>query len=472
MNRHSFLKQIATALSIFIVCCSGVPETFAANCSCRKTEGPSKKPNFVILFADDLGYSDVGYHGTWEVPTPNIDSIANNGVWFSTGYVTAPMCAPSRAGILTGRYPHRFGFESNPDVYRATRETKVGIPNTERTFGHRLKKLGYKTAFIGKHHSGKAPENNPRNLGFDYYYGFDNGASSYFDTGNLYKDFDPIAQEDDYLTDSFGREAVQFIENNKDNPFLVYVPFNAVHGPMQAPADLLDKYAYVTDPDRRKLMAMLDSLDSNVGKVLAKLRSHGLVENTLIFFISDNGGAEEKSNYSYNDPLRDIKGGMYEGGIRIPFCLQWKGTIPAGQKIDFPVITLDVLPTMIAAAGEQVDPSWNLDGINLLPYLDGQQQQPPERYLYWRRKNGMGWVIRDNTWKLVRPWGGSLGYGTTINPTELYNIAADMSETTDVYDPNSDVVNRLQTAYDSWSAEMMYPQWGGNSDYGIYVPLN
>ncbi len=432
--------------------------------------GPATQPNVVLIFADDLGYADVGYHGTSDVPTPNIDSIAEEGAWFSAGYVSAPVCGPSRAGLLTGRYQQRFGFELNPNQKRATRRTKIAI--TEPTFGHRMKKLGYKTAFVGKHHSGKMPENNPLNLGFDFFFGFDNGASSYYIEDNpirrLKKGHTSVTYESEYISDAFAREVVQFIEDNKNDPFFIYLAFNAVHGPMTAPPDLLEKYSYITDEGRRALMAMLDNMDANIGKVLDKVSSIGKENDTLIIFLSDNGGDQEKSNYSYNLPLRDRKGGMYDGGIRIPYCVKWPNKIPSGQKYDFPVISLDILPTIVTAAGGQIDPEWKLDGINLLPYIKADPEMPAERYLYWRFN--YGWAIRDNTWKLIRPWGGTLGYGTGDFPVELYKLSTDIGETANVIDQHPDIANRLQQAWDAWSDEMIDPLWGGGKNV-VIVPL-
>ena len=444
--------------------------SLASSCSCKKPGTPNKKPNILVIFADDLGYADVGYHGTSEVPTPNIDYIANNGAQFSAGYVTAPVCAPSRMGLITGKYQQRFGAGGNPGPYRETVDTKIGVPDDEKTFGHRMQKLGYKTAFIGKHHAGKEPENNPMNLGFDYFYGFDNGAANYFTPKNVKERFKSVTIEPEYLTDMFGAKAVNFIDENKDEPFFVYVAFNAVHGPMQAPDDLLQKYSHITDPGRQKLLAMLDSLDTNVGKMLKKLRSIGAEDNTLIFFISDNGGDKDGSNYSYNLPLRDKKGSTYDGGIRIPFCIKWKGRIASGATFDFPVTTLDVTPTIIAASGEQIDPAWQLDGIDLLPYIaPNSTEQPAERCLYWHMGNG--WAIRDNTWKLVRPWGGDLGWGGADRPVELYKIAEDIGETTNLIDSEPEQAQRLQQAWDLWKAQMQDEKWGWNSAIGPKIPL-
>ena len=271
MNRRIFLKTIGIAAT-------GVVGT-ALQASAKNIKA---KPNIIVFFADDLGYSDVGYHGLKDFKTPNIDSIAKNGAQFSAAYVTAPICGPSRAGLLTGRYQQRFGFEDNPAPWASCQgpEVRIGIPLKEKTIGERMQSLGYKTAFIGKHHSGQNPGNNPFNRGFDFFFGFDNGVSEYFfheykqkTPERLRRNLETVKNEPEYYTDAFGREAVSFIEKNKDKAFFLYVPFNAPHGPMQAPDELIEKHKHIKVEGRRKLTAMMDSVDKNIGKpipVLAK----------------------------------------------------------------------------------------------------------------------------------------------------------------------------------------------------------
>ena len=460
MDRRKFLKTAALSVSALVL-----P-------GCTNLNEAKKTPNIILIFADDLGYADVGYHGCPDIATPNIDSIAKNGASFSAAYVTAPVCGPSRAGLLTGRYQQRFGFEDNPGPLCKTPDTKIGIPDSEAIIAERLKAYGYKSAFIGKHHSGKENENNPVHRGFDFFFGFDDGASTYFigenEKGILKRGLKSAGQEDEYLTDAFGRETVSFIKQNKDNPFFIYLSFNAVHAPMEAPDFLLKKYAHIKNPVRRSLAAMLHSLDENVGKILNTLKSCGIEENTLIIFTSDNGGAGERSNYSNNTPLRDLKTSMYEGGLRVPFCIQWKNRIPADQSFDLPISSLDILPTIINACGGKVDKSWNLDGRNLLPVLENKNIDFPERCLYWRFLHG--WAIRDNTWKLVKPWGGS--NWDTNQKTELYHIALDIGEQNNVIDQYPEEAQRLQKVWDKWSSTLKEPQWGWQEMCGPYrVPL-
>lgn len=468
LKRRHFIKYVEVSVLILLI--TGHAVLFASDETLKK----KTNPNIIIFFVDDLGYADVGYHGCKDIATPHIDSIATNGAQFTAAYVTAPVCGPSRAGLLTGRYQQRFGFEDNPGPFRQTSETKIGIPKTEKTLGERMKAIGYKTAFIGKHHSGKQPANNPANRGFDLFFGFDDGASNYFISNNpkkyLKRNLTPVDSESEYLTDAFGREAVSFIQENKDGPFLLYMPFNGVHDPLQAPKELMEKFKHIEDENRRTFAAMLYSVDENIGKVLQKLKAASLEEKTLVIFTSDNGGDEEKTNYSYNQPCRDKKGMVYDGGIRVPFAVQWTNTIPSGRKLDFPISTLDIMPTAIRAANVSVDESWELDGIDLLPYMTGEKQSPPDRYLYWRFL--YGWAIRDNTWKLVKPKREK--EPNRSGKPELYCISTDIGETQDLYDEYPEIAQKLQAAWNQWNSELIEAQWGWQPKYSgkHRVPLD
>lgn len=418
----------------------------------------NKQPNIIIILADDLGYKDVSYMGCKDIQTPNIDAIAKNGVWFTNGYTTCPVCAPSRAGLLTGRYQNRFGFEDNPGPYRRTKETIPGIPLREKTIGEYFKEIGYNTAIIGKWHEENVSLRNPVTRGFDKFFGFINGASSYYindnSKGKLLRGDIPVEKEDEYLTDALGREANLFIERNNDRgkPFLLYVPFNAVHGPFQAPEEYIKKFNYIKDAKRRVLAAMIYSLDENVGRITSRVKELGLEENTLIFFYSDNGGI---LNLSDNGPLRSGKGDIYEGGIRIPFCMQWKGHLPENKKIDFPVISLDILSTAIAATGNIVNKEWRLDGENLLPFISGEKQGTPHNFLYWR----FLWhhAIRKGDWKLLKH--------RDHPDVELYNLAEDIGEQNDLSKARPEKVKELQQLYADWSDVMLEPQWGWQPEY-------
>jgi arylsulfatase A-like enzyme len=407
------------------------------------------RPNIVVLFADDLGYGDVGYQGLTEIPTPHIDSIAKNGVAFTCGYVTAPVCGPSRAGLMTGRYQNRFGFEDNPGPFRQKQGVLVGTPLNQKNMAERFKTLGYVTGMVGKWHEGKDARIEPHNRGFDEWFGFNNGASEYFVRDNpkkmLVRNGKPVKAEHQYLTGAFGREAVAFIERHKAEAFFLFVPFNAVHGPLQAIEEQKKRFSKIENEKRRTTAAMLWSMDRNVGKILAALREQGLEENTLVFFLSDNGG-KPGGNYSYNTPLRGEKGQLLEGGIRIPFCAQWKGRLPAGKRVDFPVISLDILPTALAAAGATIPDG--LDGIDLVPHVLGKSPAP-DRILHWRFL--FQWAIRDAEWKLVK---------TKNDPEMLFRIAEDMCEKNDLIRIHPEVAARLRKTHEAWTATLMKPQWG------------
>ncbi|NJL30675.1 MAG: sulfatase-like hydrolase/transferase [Phycisphaerales bacterium] len=301
--------------------------------------------------ADDLGYAELGSQGCMDIPTPNIDSIARSGVRFTQAYVTCAVCAPSRAGLLTGRYQQRFGFETNPGP-EAFADDKFGLPLTEITLAERLRTLGYATGMVGKWHLGYKPELTPTKRGFDEFFGFLSGAHNYQSgvrRSEILRNMETV-HEQQYLTDAFGREAVQFIHRHKEQPFFLYLPFNAVHAPMGAPDKYRDRTASITDANRRTYAGMTIAMDNAVGQVLDTLRNEKLEENTLIFFISDNGGPTHQTTSS-NSPLRGYKSQLWEGGIRVPFLIQWKGQIPAGKVYDDPVISLDIVPTVMAATG-------------------------------------------------------------------------------------------------------------------------
>ena len=422
------------------------------------------RPNVVVILADDLGYADVGYRNSPDMVTPNIDAIARKGVQFSTGYVTAPVSGPSRAGFLSGLYQNRFGFEDNPGPCRLREDVKIGIPKTVKTLPERMKALGYVTGMFGKHHTGDDPQFHPVNSGFDEFFGFINGASNYRSDGKwgtkinqasnpIYHGLEKV-EEKEYLTDAIGREAVSFIDRHKAEPFFLYVPFNAIHGPQQGTDQDIEKFKAVTDKKRCLALAMNYALDRNVGLVMEALRKHGLEENTLVVFFSDNGG-KPKDNGSLNTPLRGEKGQLWEGGIRTPFCMQWPAKVKGGRTLDFPVTSLDILPTAVMAAGGKVEAG--VDGANLLPLVTGEAT-PPERTLFWRFNRS--WAIRDGEWKLINDNG----------TPHLFHIAQDASEAHDLYAQKPDIAKRLQAAYEAWSGTLMPKLWGWDKSFPVFDP--
>jgi arylsulfatase A-like enzyme len=432
MNRRSFLHTLAgTAAS----------SAFAAG----------RKPNVVLLFADDLGYGGTSPYGERDFPTPNIESIARNGVRFTSGYVSCPVCSPTRAGLMTGRYQQRFGHEFNPGP-AAEADTQFGLPLSETTIASRMKALGYRTALIGKWHLGYQPEFHPMKRGFDEFFGFLGGAHSYTDA--LGDRANPILRgtekvdEKEYLTDGLAREAVAFVDRQKSNPFFLYLAFNAVHTPMQAIGKYQNRFANISEGNRRTHAGMISAMDDGIGNVLAALSRNKLLEDTLIFFISDNGGPTPV-NTSRNTPLRGFKGQVYEGGVRVPFLMQWDGRIPKGKVIDQPAIALDVLPTAVAAAGGKPDSSWKLDGVDLLPYASAKNKGRPHESLYWRF--GAQAAVRRGDWKLA--WLNREG------PPELYNLDSDISESKNLADAEPAKVAELKADWEKWNSANVEPKW-------------
>lgn len=407
------------------------------------------KPNILLIVADDLGYADLGVQGCKDIPTPNIDSIARNGVRFTNAYVSCPVCSPTRAGLMTGRYQQRFGHEFNPGGADAA-NPEFGLPLAETTLAERLKPLGYATGLFGKWHLGFRSEMQPQKRGFDEFYGFLGGAHPYLSAtaarrNPILRGTEPVS-EMDYTTDAFAREAVAFIERHRDEPFFVYLPFNAVHAPLEALEKYLSRFTAIEDKKRRVFAAMLSAMDDGVGQVFAKLRELGIEENTFVFFISDNGGPTLQTT-SCNKPLRGYKGQVLEGGIRVPFLMQWKGHIPAGKVDDRPVISLDIHPTALAAANA-LPQEIRLDGVNLLPYLTRDTDGVVHERLFWRY--GEQSAIRAGDWKLLRRGEGS---------PQLYNLADDIGETTDLAAKNPERVKELQSAYDDWNAKNIPARW-------------
>jgi arylsulfatase A-like enzyme len=420
----------------------------------------AKRPNILILLADDLGYADVGFQGAKDIPTPHIDALCNSGVRCTNGYVSGPYCSPTRAGLMTGRYQTRFGHEFNPGAAEA------GLPLTETTIADRLKAAGYATGLVGKWHLGGTAKHHPQKRGFNEYFGFLGGAHAYFAEKGapIYRGTETVVEKE-YLTDAFAREAVAYIDRHKKEPFFLYLAFNAVHTPMQATEDRLKKFASIKDGTRHTYAAMTLAMDEAIGKVMDKLRAENLEENTLIFFFSDNGGPTMKGttiNGSRNTPLRGSKRTTLEGGIRVPWVVSWKGKLPAGKVYDKPIIQLDILPTALTAAGVEIKADARLDGVDLLPYLAGKNAGTPHETLYWRF--GQQMAIRHGDWKLVRydpvVDGKEKGEAT---PYRLYNLAKDIGEADDLSAKEPDKLKELEAAWKKWDATLVKPLWGPGS---------
>ena len=450
-----------------------------------------RPPNVVLLVADDLGYGELGCQGNSEIPTPHIDSIAAEGIRFTQGYVTAPFCSASRAGFLTGRYQARFGYDFNP-IGARNEEPGAGLPATEKTIAQLLHDVGYATALIGKWHLGGTAAYHPLRRGFDEFFGFTHeghyfvpppydGATTMlrrrslpggsrgrwqssdgtlvlsthmgydepaYDANNpIVRNSQPVV-ENEYLTDALTREAVRFIRRNQARPFFLYLAYNAVHSPLQAQTRYMDRFRRIDDIHRRIFAAMLANLDDSVGTVLEELEGARLLENTLVVFFSDNGGPTRELTSS-NRPLRGEKGNLYEGGIRVPMLCQWTGRLPAGFVYDRPVTSLDMSATAVTAGGGKPAEDQPLDGVDLLPFLEGTVQNRPHERMFWRV--GRRAALRLGDWKAVRNTRSEAG------PWELYNVSQDISEASDLARDRPAKLEELRAAWESINAEMAEP---------------
>jgi arylsulfatase B len=451
----------------------------------------SDKPNIILIVADDLGYGELGCQGNPQIPTPNIDAIANNGIRFTNGYVTASVCSPSRAALMTGKYQTRFGYEHNP-LSAMNDDPTCGLPEGMITMAGMLQNAGYITGMFGKWHLGGTAKSFPLRRGFDEFFGFLHEGHYYlpspyqgvtallrrpvlpgggvgrspegklmyqttskafedpYDANNpIYRNGTPI-DEKEYLTDAFAREAISFIDHNKENPFFIYLPFNAVHSPLMGADAYMSKFGYIEDIRRRIFAAMLGNLDDAVGRLIQKLREEGLEDNTLIIFLSDNGGPTEELTSS-NLPLRGGKGNFYEGGIRIPFMMQWKKGLPAGKIYDKPLISLDIFATVAAVSGAEKKRIPELiDGVNLIPFLTGKNIEAPHEILYWRR--GIAAALRNNNWKMV----GNSKTGVF----ELFDLSNDISESKDLASIYPEKLKEMINLWDSWNSQNAKPLFG------------
>lgn len=468
-------------------------------------ESPRReRPNVVILLADDLGRHEISLNGG-PVPTPNIDRVGREGANCTAGTVVSPICAPSRAGLLTGRYPQRFGFEYiNHERYAKSRfehfaahffaaddqwqlapyapappnVPEQGLPESERTLADALRAAGYATEMVGKWHLGSAPGKRPLERGFDHHYGFYGAFSlyapeddptilsshhSYFadkhewetarsGTSAIVRDGQPI-DEPGFLTQRIAEEAVASIRAHAREPFFLYVPFSAPHTPFQAPRSYTDGITSAKDDNQRVYRGMIAALDDAVGQILDSLDEQGLTDDTLVFFLSDNGGALY-TNAADNSPLRGGKFSNLEGGVGVPYLVRFPGRVAPGASCADPVSALDVFPTALAAAGQPLPGDRPYDGVNILPYLRGESPAPHQR-LYWR--TGTHAALRSGDWKLIvdRATGWRGLYDLAADPTEQQNLAA--------RDPQR--VQELEGQLADWETELIPPAWPNVMEY-------
>lgn len=460
-----------------------------------QADDTQRRPNIVLLFADDLGYGELGCQGNTQIPTPHIDSIASDGIRFTNGYVTAPFCSASRAGLMSGQYQTRFGYEFNP-IGADNEDPNAGLPPSRKTIADYLRAAGYATGLIGKWHLGGTARYHPIRRGFDEFFGFlheghyfvpppyhgvttmlrrrtlpDGGTGRWvsrsgrtvlsthmgydepaYDANNsILRGGQPVVEQE-YLTDALTREAVDFINRHQERPFFLYLSYNAVHSPLQGADAYMQKFSTIDDIHRRIFAAMLANMDDSVGSVLNALQQNGLSEHTLVFFVSDNGGPTRELTSS-NAPLRGEKGSVYEGGIRVPFLLKWPGHLPSGSEYHEPVVSLDVFGTAAAVAHAPIPKNAQLDGVNLLPFLNGTSQGSPHKELFWRV--GSKAAIRVGDWKLLR----NPGRGKQNAPWELYNLRDDIGETVDLSGQHADKYQQLLSAWNNLNDQMIDPIW-------------
>jgi arylsulfatase A-like enzyme len=429
-------------------------------------------PNVIIIMSDDMGYGDVGFNGCKDIPTPNIDRIASNGVVFNSGHVSFAVCSPSRAGLLTGRYGQRFGYERN--VLYVPKDPEMGLSKKEETIADVLTRSGYATMLIGKWHLGAHPDLHPLKRGFGEFYGFLGGGHQYFPQDlkisdpmsisdepssyrtKLNRNTTPV-EESEYITDAFSREAVAFVDRNKQKPFFLYLAYNAPHTPLQATEKYLDRFQHITDKKRRTYAAMVSAIDDGVGLILDKLKQTGQDKNTLVIFLSDNGGPIE--NGSNNGDLNGRKGSLLEGGIRVPFAMQWPGKIPAGIHYEKPIISLDIFSTVLAQLPGQIKPKHPMDGVNLLPYLTGQKKQAPHAILFWRHYDTKSYAAITGEGKKLWIKGDSLQlFDLNESIREIKNIAAD----------HTDLVKKIRSKINNWENNLQPPAFLGLSQRDEY----
>lgn len=406
------------------------------------------KPNFILIVADDLGYGDLGFQGSKQIPTPNIDKLAKEGIIFSNAYVSSSVCSPSRAGLLTGKNQSNFGFTDNLFPAQSGFDPEyVGLPVAEKTLADKLKSLGYVNGIIGKWHLGEKKQFHPLQRGFAEFWGFLGGAHDYYiakpqEIGSKssiecnYASPNPIT----YITDDIGNESVDFIHRHKREAFFLFASFSAPHSPMQALMEDLKLFSHVQDELRRTYCAMVYRLDKNVGRILDAVRKEGLENNTFIVFISDNGGpANVNSNGSVNAPLRGQKTTLLEGGIRVPYVMKWPSTIVGGKKNNTMVSSLDITPTFVAAAGGMISEKDKYSGVNLIPFLTNESDKLPHTTLEWRYT--ISAAIRDGDWKLIR---------LPDRLPQLYNLSLDVKEENNVALQHLELTESLLKKLGTW----------------------
>ncbi len=435
-------------------------------------------PNLIIILTEDQGYHDVGFNGCKDIPTPNLDSIASNGVRFTSGYVASPLSSPDRAGLLTGRYPERFGYERDPEWQ--PNNPGAGLPLTETTLADLLGRVGYATGMVGKWHLGSSPATHPLQRGFKEFFGFLGAGHRYLpeewtiddprkaeteaDSWRLWvmRDHEPV-KTTNYLSDEFSEAAVSFIARHKDQPFFLLLAYNAPHDPLEATEVYLSRFPKILGLHRRTYAAMVSAVDDGVGNLLAELRKDGLEDHTLVVYFSAGGGALE-ANSSDNYPLRGSKDYPWEGGWRVPFAMQWPGHLPKGIAYDQPVLSLDIFATITALAKAPRNPEVPIDGVNLFPYLTGLNAGAPHDAIYLRMPGRGALAVRSGDYKLIVPATGAAA--------ELFNVARDPAESKDLAALQPRVLKELEAKRAVWTRQMMSPGQLGTTESKTPQPID
>ena len=450
--------------------------SYAAEDSLNITE--NKRPNILVILTDDMGYADVGFNGSTDIKTPSLDQLAAEGVVLTSAYNAHPFCGPSRAGIMTGRYPHKFGSQFN--LPTSNRSGGLGVPTEEVFISKVLQDAGYKTGAIGKWHLGEEAEFHPNNRGFDDFYGFLNGGHDYFPSKykpqyerqrkqglnhSIFHYLRPLehngkeVDEKEYVTDGLSREAVNFIEKsatNKDQPFFLYMSYNAPHSPMQAKEEDMAEFPEIKDQKRKIYAGMVYAVDRGVNNIVKALKATGQYDNTLIVFFSDNGG---KPNLGANNsPLRGRKGSVLEGGYRTPMFFHWPKNVPEGKTFSYPISTLDLYPTFAKLAGAKIPDNKKLDGKDVMhDLIAGSNPRPGEMIYAVRHRKGFSEAAarRDN-WKIVN----------TGKEWQLFDVDKDKSESNDVSSKHPFIVREMIAEMEVWSWTNPQPLWFHNHEEG------
>lgn len=411
-------------------------------------------PNIILILADDLGHGDLGYLGCKDINTPHLDQLAHSGVILTDAHTTASVCAPSRAGIMSGKYAQRFGFECNSPT------GNNGMPGSVATYAEAMKAEGYETMGLGKWHLGYIPEMHPNQQGFDHFSGFLQGSRSYWPIENpsqhrmMQRNGTQVPEKEiKYVTNWLTDEAIRLIHNrNSKKPFFMYLSYNAPHAPMHALAEDLAKYPNIKDKGRRTYAAMVDNMDQNIGKLRSFLQENKLSQNTMILFASDNGGATVNS--SDNGIYRGMKGSKWEGGHRVPCIIYWPaGGLAGGKRVDLLTSTLDFMATSLDAAGSaRKIKELDLDGISLLPLLKEASNSKGHDTLYFKRSCAAG--VRANNWKLIRVENKDSSYRYL-----LFDLSSDIGETKNLAKVYPERVQQLAAKLTDWEKLTLPKKW-------------